>query len=29
VNGHRVTAVSLTPRDDVTIGAVHLRIELA
>jgi hypothetical protein len=29
VNGHRVTAVSLSPRDDVTIGAVHLRIELA
>lgn len=29
VNGHRVTAVSLTPRDDVTIGGLHLRIELA
>jgi hypothetical protein len=29
VNGHRVSAVSLSPRDDVTIGAVHLRIELA
>ncbi len=29
VNGHRVTAVSLSPRDDVTVGALHLRIELA
>ena len=29
VNGHRVTAVSLSPRDDVTIGTLHLRIELA
>jgi hypothetical protein len=29
VNGHRVTAVSLSPRDDVTIGALHFRIELA
>jgi hypothetical protein len=29
VNGHRITAVSLSPRDDVTIGALHLRIELA
>jgi hypothetical protein len=29
VNGHRVTAVSLSPRDDVTIGTLHMRIELA
>jgi hypothetical protein len=29
VNGHRVTAVSLSPRDDVVIGPLHLRIELA
>lgn len=29
VNGHRVTAVSLSPRDDVTVGTVHFRIELA
>jgi pSer/pThr/pTyr-binding forkhead associated (FHA) protein len=29
VNGHRVTAVSLSPRDDVTIGTLHFRIELA
>ncbi len=29
VNGHRVTAVSLSPRDDVTIATVHFRIELA
>jgi hypothetical protein len=29
VNGHRVTAVSLSPRDDVTIATLHLRIELA
>ncbi|MGC1418511.1 MAG: DUF3662 and FHA domain-containing protein [Acidimicrobiales bacterium] len=29
VNGHRITAVSLSPRDDVTVGALHLRIELA
>lgn len=28
VNGHRVTAVSLSPRDDVTIGQLHMRIEL-
>ncbi len=28
VNGHRVSAVSLSPRDDVTIGPIHLRIEL-
>lgn len=29
VNGHRVTAVSLSPRDDLTIGGLHFRIELA
>jgi hypothetical protein len=29
VNGHRVTAVSLSPRDDVTISTIHFRIELA
>jgi len=29
VNGHRITAVSLSPRDDVTIGPLHFRIELA
>jgi pSer/pThr/pTyr-binding forkhead associated (FHA) protein len=29
VNGHRVSAVSLSPRDDVTIGSFHFRIELA
>lgn len=29
VNGHRVTAVSLSPRDDVTVGGLHFRIELA
>ena len=29
VNGHRISAVSLSPRDDVTIGTLHLRIELA
>ena len=29
VNGHRVNAVSLSPRDDVTIGTLHMRIELA
>jgi hypothetical protein len=29
VNGHRVSAVSLSPRDDVTIGPLHFRIELA
>ena len=29
VNGHRITAVSLSPRDDVTIATLHLRIELA
>ena len=29
VNGHRISAVSLSPRDDVTIGSFHFRIELA
>ena len=29
VNGHRVSAVSLSPRDDITVGPLHLRIELA
>ncbi len=29
VNGHRIAAVSLSPRDDVTVGALHMRIELA
>jgi hypothetical protein len=29
VNGHRITAVSLSPRDDVTVGSLHFRIELA
>ncbi len=29
VNGHRITAVSLSPRDDITIGGLHFRIELA
>ena len=29
VNGHRITAVSLSPRDDVTVGGLHFRIELA
>jgi hypothetical protein len=29
VNGHRITAVSLSPRDDVTVATLHLRIELA
>jgi pSer/pThr/pTyr-binding forkhead associated (FHA) protein len=29
VNGHRVSDVSLSPRDDVTIGTFHFRIELA
>jgi hypothetical protein len=29
VNGHRISAVSLSPRDDVTVGALHFRIELA
>ena len=29
VNGHKITAVSLSPRDDITVGLVHFRIELA
>lgn len=29
VNGHRIDAVSLSPRDDVVVGNVHFRIELA
>ena len=29
VNGHRISAVSLSPRDDITIGTLHMRIELA
>ncbi len=29
VNGHRITAVSLSPHDDVVVGGLHLRIELA
>jgi hypothetical protein len=29
VNGHRISAVSLSPRDDVTVGSLHFRIELA
>jgi hypothetical protein len=29
VNGHRITAVSLSPRDEVTVGTLHFRIELA
>lgn len=29
VNGHRISTVSLSPRDDVTVGTLHLRIELA
>lgn len=29
VNGHRIDAVSLSPRDDVAVGALHFRIELA
>lgn len=29
VNGHRVTAVSLSPRDDVAVGELHFRVELA
>jgi hypothetical protein len=28
VNGHRISAVSLSPRDDITIGPFHFRIEL-
>ena len=29
VNGHRIDAVSLSPRDDVAVGKLHFRIELA
>jgi len=29
VNGHRITAVSLSPRDDIAVGTLHFRIELA
>jgi hypothetical protein len=29
VNGHRISAVSLSPRDDITVGTFHFRIELA
>lgn len=29
VNGHRITAVSVSPRDDITVGTLHFRIELA
>jgi hypothetical protein len=29
VNGHSVNAVSLSPRDDITVGPLHFRIELA
>ena len=29
VNGHRVEAVSLSPRDDVAGGTLHFRVELA
>jgi hypothetical protein len=29
VNGHRIDAVSLSPTDDVVVGAMHMRIELA
>ena len=29
VNGHRIDAVSLSPRDDVAVGTLHFRIELA
>jgi hypothetical protein len=29
VNGHRIDAVSLSPRDDVAVGNLHFRIELA
>ena len=28
VNGHRIDAVSLSPRDDVQVGGLHFRIEL-
>lgn len=29
VNGHRISAVSLSPRDEVVVGSVRFRIELA
>jgi len=29
VNGHRISAVSLSPRDEIAIGSLRLRIELA
>ena len=29
VNGHRIDAVSLSPRDDIAVGMLHFRIELA
>jgi hypothetical protein len=29
VNGYRITAVSLTPRDEVVVGDVRFRVELA
>ena len=29
VNGHRISAVSLSPRDEVVVGTVRFRIELA
>jgi hypothetical protein len=29
VNGHRIDAVSLSPRDDIAVGNLHFRIELA
>lgn len=28
VNGHRIDAVSLSPRDEVSVGTLHFRIEL-
>jgi FhaA, N-terminal domain/FHA domain len=29
VNGHRISAVTMSPRDDLTVGTLHMRIELA
>jgi len=29
VNGHRIDAVSLSPRDDIMVGTIHFRIEMA
>jgi len=29
VNGHRIDAVSLSPRDDIAVGTLHFRIEMA